>query len=129
MGTGAIMRSLFLPYFLGGLGKNTTLQAGIRITTPKKLSIGSNCNIAQCVFITAAGGVRIGDWVGIGPDAKVWSVNHRFGDPDRPWMLQGWDHEEVVIEDDVWIGANAFIMPGVRIGKGAIISACTVVLK
>src|SRR5207237_6404892 len=70
MGTGAIMRRLFLPYFLGGLGKNTTFQAGIRITTPKKLSVGSNCNIAQCVFITAAGGVRIGDWVGIGRDAK-----------------------------------------------------------
>ena len=44
-------------------------------------------------------------------------------------MLQGWDHEEVVIEDDVWVGANAVIMPGVRIGKGAIISASTVVMK
>ena len=50
-GNRAIMRSLFLPDFLGGLGNNTTLQAGIRITTPKKLSIGSNCNIAQCVFL------------------------------------------------------------------------------
>jgi len=64
-----------------------------------------------------------------GPDVKVWSVNHRFDDPDTPWQLQGWEAKEVVIEDDVWLGANVFVMPGVIIHKGAIISAGTVVNK
>jgi maltose O-acetyltransferase len=60
---------------------------------------------------------------------KVWSVNHRFDDPDQPWLLQGWELKPVVIEDDVWLGANVFIMPGVTIGKGAIVSACAVLSR
>jgi acetyltransferase-like isoleucine patch superfamily enzyme len=126
---GVKARNLFLPSILGGMGEKNNIQAGIRLTNPKKFCIGSNCEIAQGVFITAGGGVRLGDWVGIGPDAKIWSVNHRFSDPDTPWILQGWDYKEVIIEDDVWVGANAFVMPGVHVGKGAIISACTVVSK
>jgi acetyltransferase-like isoleucine patch superfamily enzyme len=126
---GIFARRAFLPSILGGFGQNVTILPGLRIASPKRLFIGSNCYFNEGVFITAAGTVRIGDWVGIGPDAKIWSVNHKFSDPDVPFQLQGWDHKEVVIEDDVWIGANAFIMPGVHVGKGAIISANTVLLK
>ncbi|MBK6388079.1 MAG: acyltransferase [Rhodoferax sp.] len=93
------------------------------------VSIGSNCSFGQDVFITGGGGVRIGDWVGLGPDVKIWSVNHRFDDANRPWMLQGWNHSEVVIEDDVWLAANVFVMPGTTIGRGAIIAASSVVNK
>jgi len=126
---GIFARRKFLPSVLGGLGSNAIIQPGLRIATPKKLFMGSNCQLASDVFITAGGGVRIGDWVGIGPGVKIWSVNHKFQDPDVPFLLQGFDYKEVVIEDDVWIGANAFIMPGVHIGKGAVISAGAVVLN
>lgn len=128
-GAGIWLRARVLRYFLGGLGHDTVLKPGLRLISPKKISIGSHCDFAQDVFITGGGGVRIGDWVGLGPDVKIWSVNHRFEDPDRPWLLQGWERKEVVIEDDVWVGAAAFVMPGVTIGKGAIISACAVVSK
>lgn len=126
---GITARKVLLSAYLGSMGENNTFLEGVLIVTPKKLFVGSNCNFARRVFITAGGGVRIGDWVGIGPDVKIWSVNHKFSDPDSPWASQGWDYKEVIIEDDVWIGANSFIMPGTRIGKGAIISACTVVSK
>jgi acetyltransferase-like isoleucine patch superfamily enzyme len=122
-------RAWLMPYFLEHLGTDAVLQDGLWITNPEKVSIGSHCNFGRRVFITGGGGVRIGDWVGLGPDVKIWSVNHRFADPDRPWLLQGWDLREVVIEDDVWLGANVFVMPGVTVGKGAIISAGTVVTK
>jgi acetyltransferase-like isoleucine patch superfamily enzyme len=123
------VRGRCLGSYIGGLGKGCTIQANLRIASPEKLFIGSRCNFGEDIFITAGGGVRIGDWVGIGAGAKIWSVNHKYDDPDTPWLTQGWEYKEVVIEDDVWIGANAFIMPGVHIGKGAIISACTVLSK
>lgn len=128
-GLGVWMRAFFMPYFLQRLGTDTKLQSGMRVTNPEKISIGSHCNFAQGVFITGGGGVCIGDWVGFGPDVKVWSVTHRFDDAERPWLLQGWEKKAVVIEDDVWLGANAFVMPGVTIGKGAIISAGAIVNK
>jgi maltose O-acetyltransferase len=126
---GVALRARLMRHFLKSLGQNCTLRSGLRLTNPEKVSIGSNCNFGQDVFITGGGGVTIGNWVGMGPDAKVWSVNHRYDDPDRPWLLQGHDNKPVVIHDDVWIGASAFVMPGVTIGKGAIISACAVVNK
>jgi acetyltransferase-like isoleucine patch superfamily enzyme len=127
--TGIWLRSKLIGRFFQHFGQGTVVQAGMRVTNPERIWIGSNCNFAQGVFITGGGGVRIGDWVGFGPDVKVWSVNHKFDDPNTPWLLQGWDLKPVVIEDDVWLGANVFVMPGVTIGKGAIVSACAVVAK
>ncbi len=126
---GVWLRGRLLRRFLAHMGRNTIVQHGMRLTNPEKISMGSNCNFGQGVFLTGGGGIRIGDWVGLGPDAKVWSVNHRFDNPDVPWLSQGWEHKEVVLEDDVWLGANVFVMPGVTIGKGAIVSAGSVVNK
>lgn len=126
---GTLLRRALLPYFFKHLGRMAVIRPGLRVTCPHKVSIGAHCNFGPDVFITGGGGVTVGDWVGFGPDVKVWSANHRFDDPDTPWLLQGWDYKPVVIEDDVWLGANVFVMPGVTIGRGAIISACTVVGK
>ena len=126
---GIWLRARFLPYFMRQMGPNTVVQHRMRLTNPEKIIIGSNCSFGQGAFLTGGGGIRIGDWVGLGPDAKIWSVNHRFDNPDVPWLLQGYEHKEVVIEDDVWLGANVFVMPGVTIGKGAIVSAGSVVNK
>lgn len=126
---GVRLRAWLLPSFLLRMGRDTVIQQGMRLVTPEKISIGSHCNFGQGVFLTGGGGIRIGDWVGLGPDAKIWSVNHRFDNPDVPWLSQGWEKKEVVIEDDVWLGANVFVMPGVTIGRGAIVSAGSVVTK
>lgn len=126
---GARVRSVCMPCFLQHLGRNTVLQTRVRFTKPENIWIGSNCNLAWGAVLTGGGGIRIGDWVGFGPDVKIWSQNHRFDDPDRPWLLQGLTRKPVVIEDDVWLGANVFVMPGVTIGKGAIVSAGSVVSK
>ncbi len=126
---GVWVRSKTLPFFLGQLGCDTVVKDRFRITNPEKVSIGSHCDFNDGVFITGGGGVTIGNYVGLGPDVKIWSVNHRFEDPDTPWMQQGWDKEPVIIEDDVWLGANCFVMPGVTIGRGAILSAGTILTK
>lgn len=129
VGPGAWLRARCLPWFLQSLGSNTVIQHGFRVMTPENVSIGANCNFGQGVFITGGGGVRIGDWVGLGPDVKIWSVNHRIDDVTRPWLLQGSSKKEVVIEDDVWLAANVFVMPGVTIGRSAVVAAGSVVNK
>lgn len=129
LGVGIRLRMLLMPLFLQSVGKNTVFRPGFVITNPESVSIGSNCVFDRGMFITGGGGVHIGDWVGFGPDVKVWSVNHRYDDPNRPWRLQGWHRKAVEIEDDVWLGANVFVMPGVKIGRGAIVSAASVVAK
>jgi acetyltransferase-like isoleucine patch superfamily enzyme len=126
---GILVRKAFMRFFLAEVGRGTTFQSGFCVTNPEKVSVGANCTFARNVFITGGGGVRIGDWAGFGPDVKIWSVNHRYTDPDKPYQTQGWDLKPVEIGEDVWLGANVFVMPGVNIGRGAIVSACTVVAR
>lgn len=127
--TGCRLRYAVMRRFLKHLGEGSVLERYLQIGRPETVSIGSHCWLAEGTFIGGGGGVTIGDWVGFGPDVKVWSDNHRFDDPDRPWLLQGIDDKPVIIEDDVWLAANVFVAPGVTIGKGAIVSAGAVVNK
>lgn len=127
--TGAWVRTRILGRYLGALGGNTRIGHGFRITNPEKVRIGAHCDFNEGVFITGGGGVTIGDYVGLGPGVKIWSVNHRYADPEIPWMKQGYEMLQVVIEDDVWLGANCFVMPGTHIGRGSILSAGTVLMK
>ena len=127
--SGMRLRRLCMPLFLQSLGEQAVFQTGLRITNPERVAVGSQCRFGQGVFITGGGGVHIGNWVSIGPDVKLWSVNHRFEDPDVPIRQQGWELKPVVIEDDVWLAANVFVMPGVTIGRGSVVSACTVVSR
>lgn len=98
----------------GGLG-------GIRIED------GSEVN--NFTFINGDGSVKIGRNVLIGPHVTIVSANHGFNNPGMPIKQQESILKEVVIEDDVWIGASAVILPGVHIGKGSIVGAGAVVTK
>ncbi|WP_279485854.1 DapH/DapD/GlmU-related protein [Aeromonas veronii] len=73
------------------------------------------------------GGVNIGENVIIGPKCNIWTYNHNFKYPEM--IPYGGDDilKPVVIHDHVWIGLNVTILPGTTIGKGAIISAGSVV--
>jgi maltose O-acetyltransferase len=66
----------------------------------------------------------------MGPDVLAIGQNHVFDDVSKPMMLQDYRAEPfIVIEDDVWIGARAILLPGIRIGRGAIIGAGAVITK
>uniref|UniRef100_UPI00313FFBA6 DapH/DapD/GlmU-related protein n=1 Tax=uncultured Nitrospira sp. TaxID=157176 RepID=UPI00313FFBA6 len=72
----------------------------------------------------------IGDDVMMGPRVTIYGRDHCFDSIDVSMMDQGMGkYERIVIEDDVWIGANAIILKGVRIGKGTIVGAGAVVTK
>lgn len=64
------------------------------------------------------------------PYCIIYAWNHKFDDVTRPMRGQGFSEEEpVVIGDDVWIGGRVTILPGVHIGRHAIIGAGAVVTK
>ncbi len=76
------------------------------------------------------GPVTLGNHVMMGPDVIIVTSNHRSDRLDIPMTEQGGTGPDpVVIGDDVWIGARAIILPGVRIGHGAVVGAGSVVTK
>lgn len=93
------------------------------------IHIGKDCLIGEYSVIRGQGGVTIGDRVYTSPMTQLIAVNHVVDDPTRSFIEQGITAQGIVVEDDVWLGANAVVTDGVRIGCGAVVAAGAVVTK
>lgn len=93
------------------------------------ITIGKNCFIGEFNVIRGQGGVHIGNDVYTGPMVQLVAVNHVYQDPALPIREQGITAQGIVIEDDVWLGANVTVVDGVTIGRGSIIGAGSVVTR
>ncbi|UCD64231.1 MAG: acyltransferase [Candidatus Zixiibacteriota bacterium] len=113
--------------FLGRTGNNIVVHPDVRIVGGDKLFVGDDVHLGVGNMLQASGEIELGDRVVLGPGVKIWSINHKFDDPTKHIMEQGYEYKKVVIEEDCWIGSNVFIMPGARIGRGTIVSAGAVV--
>jgi acetyltransferase-like isoleucine patch superfamily enzyme len=78
---------------------------------------------------TVIGPVTIGNHVNLAQGITVTALNHNFSDSSKHIDEQGVSVAQVVIEDDVWIGANAVILPGVTIGCHSVVAAGAVVTR
>ena len=81
------------------------------------------------IHCTVIGPVCIGHHVNLAQGITVTALNHNFGDTAKRIDEQGISTKPIVIGDDVWIGANAVILPGVTIGKHCVVAAGAVVNK
>lgn len=93
------------------------------------ITVGRECLIGEYTVIRGQGGVTLGDRVYTSPFTQLIAVNHVFDDPARPFVEQGITAEGIVVEDDVWLGANTVVTDGVRIGRGAVVAAGAVVTR
>ena len=131
-------------------GKHSVIHRSARMDTPpyRKFSLGDYSVIESFACINnAVGDVIIGDYTRIGlhntiigpvtignhvnlaQGITVTALNHNFTDPNKRIDEQGISTTPVVIEDDIWIGANAVILPGVTIGHHSVVAAGAVVTK
>lgn len=108
-----------------------TIDETFTLFPPFYTDCGKNITIGKRVFINAGchfqdqGGITIGDNTLIGHNVVLATLNHGFHPADRNSMYPA----PIIIGKKVWIGANATILPGVKIGDNAIIAAGAVVTK
>ena len=121
-----IRNRLYKKHF-GSCGTDVVIHMDARIRNIDKLHMGDRARIGECVMIQAGGVIEVGEDVLIGPGAKIWSANHKFEDLHTPIQDQDFECKKVTIGNGCWIGANAFIMPGVTLGEGCIVSAGAIV--
>lgn len=91
--------------------------------------IGADCYLnAHCVLYSG-NGIRIGNDVLLAPGTIIAPANHAMDRRDVPIRLQGFmpSRGGVIIDDDVWVGANSVLIDGAHIGQGAVIAAGSVV--
>ena len=110
------------------MGKVDIIQKGVHFGTGKDIEIGDRSGLGKNTLIPH--NIIIGNFVMIAQDLFVVANNHNFERTDIPMLSQGSPNiEQVIIEDDVWIGARVIVNPGVKIGCGSIIGAGSVVTK
>jgi len=110
-------------------GKSITYYPGIKINPARNIVIGDNVDLAWGVLITTGGGVSIGARTLVGYNTMILSANHVIPKDKGKIFSSGHEKKEIVIENDVWIGAGCIILPGIKIGEGSVIAAGSVVTK
>lgn len=126
-GLGVFLRMFFYPPMFKKIGRKVTIFENVIFDSPQNIVIGDYSHIGHYCYISGWGGITIGSWVRIGKGACLITSEHNSDDVNIPMKKQGITLKPIIIGDDVWIGVNTLVMPGVRIGKGSIISSGSVV--
>jgi putative colanic acid biosynthesis acetyltransferase WcaF len=115
-------RRFALRLFGAQIGKNVRIRPGVRVTYPWKLIVGDNCWIGDNATLYTISEITLGDHTVISQEAYLCAGTH------DPRIISFPDLEgPITIESECWVAARAFVGPGVRVGRGAVVGACSVV--
>lgn len=122
---GFSLRKLFFRYVLWNkIPWDSALHRGIDILYTGGITIGHQCVINKFVSLDGRGTLTIGNNVSVSAYAKIITASHNPDVSDFSYTTA-----PVVLEDYVWIGTAAIIMPGITLGKGCVVAAGSVVTK
>lgn len=120
-------RRTILQQLLGAIGQNSFIWPPFYCSYGKNTYLGDHVFINYLCTILDNNEVRIGTHVMIGPAVQIYTAAHDLRAVTRN---QGWEiAKPIVIEDNVWIGGGAILLPGVRIGKNSVVGAGAVVTR
>ena len=117
-------KRFLLRAFGAKIAKNVRIESTATFWAPWNLSIGENSWIGGGARLYSVDKLTIGANVVISQEADLCTASHDITKPNRPLVTA-----PIRIEDGVWIGARAIVLPGITIGEGAVVAAGAVVTK
>ena len=121
----ATERQTLLEQLLGHIGQNSIIEPPFHCVYGKNIYLGDQVYLNILCTILDCNEVRIGNHVMIGPGVQIYTAAHLLQAEPRN---QGWEEAiPVTIEDNVWLGGSAILLPGVRVGRNAVVGAGAVV--
>lgn len=115
---------------LGSCGEKTNVRPSASLANSHNIFLGKNVHVQRHVYLWAGeqSTITIGDHTIIGPGSFITSDNHGVK-KNQLIRDQAGIEKDVIIGSDVWMGAYSIVLPGVKIGNGAVIAAGSVVTK
>ena len=126
---GIALRYMLVARLAKKCGDNVAVFEGVYLLELENMTIGSNVSIHQMCYISAAGGVSLGDDVAIAHAATIMSTEHSYSDPSVPIRDANSQAAPVTIANDVWVGAGVRILAGVSVGEHSVLGAGAVVVR
>ncbi len=131
---GSLVRGALVLYYrmhLGKVGRNFRLGLGSTILNPSQVSIGDDVYLGPGTYMTSPTSILIGDRVMFGPQVMLIGGDHDLSSTEVPLRFAPAppNPPPIVIEDDAWIGSRVTILKGVRIGRGAVVGAASLVTR
>jgi putative colanic acid biosynthesis acetyltransferase WcaF len=117
-------RRFMLRCFGASIGKNVQIFPSVKIFAPWYFTIGCDSSIGFNALVYNLGPVTIGDRVTISQRTHLCAGSHDYQDPTMRLTKP-----PIIIEDEAWVCADAFVGPGCIVGKGAVVAARAVVIK
>ncbi|HYD01915.1 MAG TPA: hypothetical protein VEB22_11875 [Phycisphaerales bacterium] len=118
------LRAWLLRRFGATVGPRVRIRSSVRVEQPWNLSIGENSSVGDRAILYCLGKVAIGRNVSISQGVHVCAGSHDYRRADMPLLRM-----PIAVEDDAWLAADAFVGPGVAVGKGAILGARGVAMQ
>ncbi|MCU0487242.1 MAG: sugar O-acetyltransferase [Anaerolineales bacterium] len=116
-----------LQSLLGRIGQNSIIEPPFYCVYGQNIHIGDHVYLNTLCTILDCNTVTIGNHVMIGPGVQIYTPAH---DLQAEARNQGWEvAKAITIEDNVWIGGSAILLPGVRVGRNAVVGAGAVVTR
>jgi maltose O-acetyltransferase len=120
-------RRTILQQMLGAVGQNSIIWPPFYCSYGKNTYLGDHVFLNYMCTILDNNEVRIGNHVMIGPAVQIYTAAH---DLQAEARIQGWEvAKPIVIEENVWIGGGAILLPGVMIGRNSVVGAGAVVSR
>lgn len=117
-------RRFLLSLFGAKVGRGVLIRPTARVTYPWKVVLGDYCWIGDDAEIYSLGPITIGAHAVISQRSYICAGTHDYHDILFPLVAR-----PVVVEDEAWVATGCFVAPGVTIGRGAILAACTTAIK
>lgn len=118
------LRAAMLRIFGAKIGHPVRLRPTVKIEQPWNLTIGDNSSVGDHGILYCLGKVTIGNNVSLSQYAHLCAGSHDYRYANLPLT-----RPPIIVEDDVWIAADAFVGPGVTVRRGTIVGARATVLK
>ena len=103
---------------------SSAIYRNVDLRSPYRICIGKHTNINKKCVLDGRGRLEIGDNVDKAQETNIWTEQHDYNDPTYKTICK-----EVIIEDHVWLASRVTVLPGVHIGRGAVVASGAVVTK
>ena len=118
------LRRLVCHFVMKDFDLSSAIYRNVDLRSPYRISVGEHTNINKRCVLDGRGGLKIGDNVDIAQETNIWSEQHDYNSPTYKSVCK-----TVVIDDYVWLASRVTVLPGVHIGRGAVVASGAVVTK